>query len=119
LIVPSPTAFAETVHALSKHAGKVFEADWEWTARCNDGRQAYFINPEDGTQYPGTDNGQEVPGCGKGVVYQSKWPTHRQEIEQAGQVKTITVYNDWALCPECSAVLYPFGELVRFKAAGK
>lgn len=118
-VIPSPTDFQGTGQALQKHAGKLFEADWEISGRCNADRQAYFIDPDTGSMYPGVDPNtqQEIPGCGEGAVYQSKWPTHAETIKIGDTEKTITVYDDYALCPECSAVLYPFGELVRFKAA--
>lgn len=120
LILPPPTDFEGTTKALAKHAGKLFEADWEWSARCQSDRQAYFVNEETGALYPGvdtaTDPPTEIKGCGEGKVYQSKWPTHKEEIELGGKVTLVTVYEPRAKCPDCFAVVYPFGELVRFAA---
>lgn len=113
-VLPASADFEKLGAALKKYAGKKFEADWEWTGRCNPERQAYFVNEADGTLYPGVDpqTQAEIPGCGGDAIYQSKWPTKREEVEGLMRV----VYLDRAICSKCSAVINPFGELVRFKA---
>jgi len=118
VVIPPPTDFAGTVKAITQHAGKVFEADWEWSGRCRGDKQAYYLDPETKVPYPGVDPANNAPilGCGEGSVYQSKWPTHTETREINGEQVTVKVYDDRTTCPECQALIYPFGALVRFTA---
>ena len=94
-----------------------FEADWEWSARCNPNRTSRMLDPQTKQFVDRNDPriGQPIPGCGH-AVYQRDWPRDPQTgllLEQITCPGVFPAGTPWA-GSVCGAVLSPFGNLRRF-----